>query len=52
MFRLLGTREKDKRRIVYESGHGGAPYREIVRETLDWMDRYLGPVMPIEGAGK
>ncbi len=43
-FHLLGTPEKDKKRVVYESGHGGAPVNESVRESLDFLDRYLGPV--------
>ena len=43
-FRLLGTPEKDKRQTLCESGHAGMPHKEVVRETLDWLDRYLGPV--------
>jgi formylglycine-generating enzyme required for sulfatase activity/tRNA A-37 threonylcarbamoyl transferase component Bud32/dienelactone hydrolase len=43
MFRLLGAPEKDKRHIVLDSGH--IPSRiDMIRETLDWLDRYLGPV--------
>ncbi len=43
LFRLLGTPEKDKRLFVVEGGH--APLtQEVVRETLGWLDRYLGPV--------
>ena len=44
MFRSLGTPAKDKRRIVYDSGHAGLPQKEGIRETLTWLDRYLGPV--------
>jgi len=43
MFRLLGTPEKDKRRIVYDTGHD-IPRNEEIKETLKWLDRYLGPV--------
>jgi hypothetical protein len=43
MFRLLGTPKEDKRLILYDTGHD-IPYSEIVKETLDWLDRYLGPV--------
>ena len=43
MFRLLGTPKEQKRRVVYESGHD-IPRNELIRETLDWLDRYLGPV--------
>jgi eukaryotic-like serine/threonine-protein kinase len=43
MFRLLGTPAADKRHVVYDSGH--VPPREpSVKETLDWLDRYLGAV--------
>ena len=42
MFRLLGSAGALKRRIVFESGHY-PPHADIARETLDWLDRYLGP---------
>ena len=45
LFRLLGTAEKDKRHVVYERGHGRQVLsNEEIREILDWLDRYLGPV--------
>jgi dienelactone hydrolase len=43
LLRLLGTPEKDKKHVVLESGHG-PPRKDIVRETLAWLDKYLGPV--------
>ena len=43
MFRLLGTPKENKRRVVYPTGHD-VPDNEVIRETLDWLDRYLGPV--------
>ncbi len=43
LFRLLGTPEKDKRRVIYETGHA-VPRKEFIRESLDWLDKYLGPV--------
>jgi len=43
MFRLLGTPSQDKRRVVYETGHN-IPRNEMIKESLDWLDRYLGPV--------
>ena len=43
MFRLLGTPKQYKRRVVYETGHN-IPRNELIKETLDWLDRYLGPV--------
>jgi predicted esterase len=44
LFRRLGTPDKDKRHVIYEGGHGTLPHGEEVRETLDWLDKYLGPV--------
>jgi hypothetical protein len=43
MFRLLGTPEQQKRRVVYDTGHD-LPRTGVVKETLDWLDKYLGPV--------
>ena len=42
-YRLLGTPEKDKRYMVYDTGHN-IPRTELIKETLDWLDRYLGQV--------
>jgi len=44
MFRLLGAPEKDKRLVLWEGGHVEPDRKIIVKETLDWFDRYLGPV--------
>jgi dienelactone hydrolase len=44
LFRRLGTSDKDKKHVIYEAGHGDLPHREEVRESLDWLDKYLGPV--------
>lgn len=43
MFRSLGTPEKDKRYALFDSGHV-PPRNDIIRETLNWLDHYLGPV--------
>jgi pimeloyl-ACP methyl ester carboxylesterase len=43
LFRFLGTKEPDKRYALFDSGH--VPLRnDIIRETLNWLDNYLGPV--------
>ena len=44
LLRLLGTPDKDKRLVFVETGHAVMRSREAMRETLDWLDRYLGPV--------
>jgi eukaryotic-like serine/threonine-protein kinase len=41
MFRLLGTPEKDKRRVLYDGGHV-FPFARVEKDTLEWLDRYLG----------
>ena len=42
MFRALGTPDKDKRHIVYESGHVFSNDL-LIKDVLDWLDRYLAP---------
>jgi dienelactone hydrolase len=44
MFRLLGTPKQHRRRVVFDTSHN-IPRSELIRETLDWLDKYLGPVM-------
>jgi len=43
MFDLLGTPIEDKKNIIYETDHF-IPRNELIRETLAWLDKYLGPV--------
>jgi len=43
MFLALGTKLEDKRHVVAEGGHF-APRALLIKETLAWLDRYLGPV--------
>ena len=43
MYRLLGTPDEDKRHYFTPSAHF-VPKDERIRETLDWFDKYLGPV--------
>jgi cephalosporin-C deacetylase-like acetyl esterase len=44
MFEAFGTPAKDKRHVVFETAHSVYGHRnEVIRETLDWLDRYLGP---------
>lgn len=43
MFRLFDVPDDRKRRVVYETGHT-IPRADLIRESLDWFDRYLGPV--------
>ncbi len=43
MFDLLGTPLENKRQIFYETDHI-PPRVEYIKETLAWLDKYLGPV--------
>ncbi len=43
LYELLGTREEDKRLVLYDTDHF-VPRRERIKESLAWLDRYLGPV--------
>ena len=44
MFELLGTPNDEKRRVLFDAGHEALPRQRLIRETLDWLDRHLGPV--------
>ena len=41
MFRLLGAPAADKKHVIYEGGHV-FPFARVIKDTLDWLDRYLG----------
>jgi eukaryotic-like serine/threonine-protein kinase len=43
MFELLGTPAEHKKRLVFPGGHS-VPRTEMIKESLAWLDRYLGPV--------
>jgi len=46
LFHLLGTPAKDKKQVIFEGGHGEFPHPDAIRESLSWLDKYLGPVRP------
>jgi dienelactone hydrolase len=43
MYELLGTPAPDKRLRLVDSDHW-IPRNEVIRESLAWLDKYLGPV--------
>ena len=43
MYDLIGTNEKNKKLVLFESHHI-PPHNDLVREVLAWLDQYLGPV--------
>jgi hypothetical protein len=44
LLNLLGAPKKDKKLALFETGHVVYPGPEMIKEVLDWFDRYLGPV--------
>ena len=45
LFEFFGTPGDHKKRVVFDVGHSLAARRtDVIRETLDWLDQYLGPV--------
>ena len=44
LFQFLGTSANYKKHLIYEAGHGDLPRASLVRESLNWLDQYLGPV--------
>jgi DNA-binding winged helix-turn-helix (wHTH) protein/dienelactone hydrolase len=43
LFRLLGAPAERKRHAILAGGHTPAHHHEMVRESLDWLNRYLAP---------
>jgi dienelactone hydrolase len=45
LFEALGTKEPDKKHVLYDGGHRNLVIRpDLIGELLEWFDRYLGPV--------
>jgi Serine/threonine protein kinase len=44
LIKLLGTPPENKRHVVFEGAGHVPPRLEVIREILNWLDRYLGPV--------
>ena len=42
-FRMLGSKKDQKKHLLYDTGHN-IPRNELIKETLNWLDQYLGPV--------
>jgi eukaryotic-like serine/threonine-protein kinase len=45
LFRLFGAPDNEKRHVVADSWHAVSLF-VMVKEALDWLDRYAGPVAP------
>jgi len=46
LFKLLGTRAEDKERKLYDAAHN-IPRNEMMKEVVNWMDKYWGPPVPL-----
>jgi dipeptidyl aminopeptidase/acylaminoacyl peptidase len=44
LFRLLGTPGTDTEHVLCDTAHTVPRTPEMIREVLDWLDRYLGSV--------
>jgi dienelactone hydrolase len=44
LYDLLGTPAEDKRSVLIAGGHVTTDRHALIRESLAWLDRYLGPV--------
>ncbi len=42
-FEAIDVPESDKEFVVLDAGHI-PPWNEVIRQSLDWLDRWLGPV--------
>lgn len=42
-FELIGTGEENKKMVLHETGHF-VPRTELIKESLNWLDKYLGPI--------
>jgi eukaryotic-like serine/threonine-protein kinase len=45
LFELFGSRPEHKRRVVYEASHN-IPRNEMIKEVVNWMEKYWGPPTP------
>jgi eukaryotic-like serine/threonine-protein kinase len=43
MFRAIGSAPEAKRHVLYDTGHS-PPQLPVMKEALNWLDQYLGPV--------
>jgi eukaryotic-like serine/threonine-protein kinase len=46
LFEFLGTTAEHKRRVVYEASHN-IPRNEMIKEVVNWMDKYWGLPTPV-----
>ena len=47
LYDLLGTPDEHKQLLLYDTDHI-PPRNEFIKETLVWLDRFMGPVSPVQ----
>lgn len=43
-FKFFAAAPADKRHVIFETGHAVVTLQPMIKEVLDWLDKYLGPV--------
>jgi dienelactone hydrolase len=51
LFRLLSMAPDRKRHALFDGGHVPNQIHDVMREMLDWFDKFLGPVKTAANAG-
>ncbi|MCH7908736.1 MAG: SUMF1/EgtB/PvdO family nonheme iron enzyme [Candidatus Hydrogenedentes bacterium] len=52
LFDVIGTSIEDKKLVLYDAGHVPLPRNEVIKEMIDWLDKYqTDTVAPSGGAG-
>ncbi len=51
LFELLGTPPEHKKHVVLDGGHVPNDFRGLIREALDWLDKYPGPIAERSSSG-
>jgi formylglycine-generating enzyme required for sulfatase activity/dienelactone hydrolase len=41
-YQMLGSKKEQKKHLVYETSHN-IPRNELIKESTNWLDQYLGP---------
>jgi pimeloyl-ACP methyl ester carboxylesterase len=44
LLRILGPAEKDKRLALFDRGHVVWLSPDVIKQIVEWLDRYLGPL--------
>ncbi len=42
-YQMLGSKKEQKKHVIYETSHN-IPRNELIKESTNWLDQYLGPV--------